>query len=61
MRAITSANAKDNFGELIDLARSAPVAVTKYDRTVVVVMAAEEYEKLKKQGSRKLRSGPEAK
>ncbi len=61
MRSITSAKAKNNFGELIDLARSAPVAVTKYDRTVVVVMAAEEYERMKTQGSRKLRSGPEAK
>ena len=46
MRSITSADAKNNFGELIDLARAAPVAVTKYDRPVVVVMAVEEYEKL---------------
>ena len=47
MRSITSADAKNNFGELIDLARAAPVLVTKYDRPVVVVMAAEEYERLK--------------
>lgn len=46
MRTFTSADAKNNFGELIDLARAAPVAVTKYDRQVVVVMAIEEYEKL---------------
>ena len=46
MRSITSADAKNNFGELIDLARAAPVAVTKYDRPVVVVMAVEEYERL---------------
>ena len=46
MRSITSADAKNNFGELIDLARAAPVAVTKYDRPVVVVMAVEEYQKL---------------
>lgn len=46
MRSITSADAKNNFGELIDLARAAPVMVTKYDRPVVVVMAAEEYERL---------------
>ena len=46
MRSITSADAKNNFGELIDLARAAPVTVTKYDRPVVVVMAAEEYERL---------------
>ena len=47
MRTFTSADAKNNFGELIDLARAAPVAITKYDRTVVVVMAVEEYERLK--------------
>ena len=47
MRSITSVDAKNNFGELIDLARAAPVVVTKYDRPVVVVMAAEEYERLK--------------
>jgi prevent-host-death family protein len=46
MRSITSADAKNNFGKLIDLARAAPVMVTKYDRPVVVVMAAEEYERL---------------
>ena len=46
MRSITSADAKNNFGELIDLARAAPVAVTKYDRPVVVVMAVEEYERV---------------
>ena len=47
MHSITSADVKNNFGELIDLARAAPVAATKYDRPVVVVMAAEEYERLK--------------
>ena len=47
MRSITSADAKNNFGELIDLARAAPVAVTKYDRPVVVVMVFEEFERLK--------------
>ena len=50
MRSITSADAKNNFGELIDLARAAPVAVTKYDRPVVVVMAVEEFERLKALG-----------
>jgi len=46
MRSITSAEAKNNFGELIDLSRAAPVAITKYDRPVVVVMAIEEYDRL---------------
>ena len=46
MRSVTSADAKNNFGELIDLARAAPVMVTKYDRPVVVVMAVEEYQRV---------------
>lgn len=47
MRTFTSADAKNKFGELIDLARAAPVAITKYDRPVVVIMAIEEYERIK--------------
>jgi hypothetical protein len=41
-----------NFGELIDLARAAPVTVTKYDRPVVGVMAAEEFARFKTLGER---------
>ena len=55
MRSITSAEAKNNFGELIDLARAAPVMVTKYDRPVVVVMAVEEFERLTARKSAKQR------
>lgn len=47
MRMFSSAQAKNHFGELIDAARLAPVAVTKYDRPFVVVMAIEEFERLK--------------
>lgn len=39
MRKFTSADAKNHFGELIDAARAAPVAITKYDRAVVVMVA----------------------
>jgi prevent-host-death family protein len=46
MRMFSSAQAKNHFGELIDAARLAPVAVTKYDRPFVVVMAIEEFERL---------------
>ena len=53
MRAFTSADAKNNFGELIDMARAAPVAITKYDRPVVVVMSVEEFERLKTLDARK--------
>ena len=56
MRSFTSADAKNNFGELIDLARAAPVAITKYDRRVVVVMAVEEYENLTRPNDRSRKS-----
>ncbi len=46
MRKFTSAHAKNYFGELIVAARAAPVAITKYDRTVVVMVAAEEFERM---------------
>ena len=46
MRTFTAAEAKNKFGELVDLARSTPVAITKYDRRVLVVLAIEEFERL---------------
>ncbi len=46
MRKFSSAGAKNHFGVLIDAARIAPVAVTKYDKPFVVVMAVEEYERV---------------
>ena len=46
MRKFSSAGAKNQVGVLIDAARIAPVAVTKYDKPFVVVMAVEEYERL---------------
>lgn len=47
MQVLTAKDAKYSFGRLIDLARTAPVAVAKHGRPVVVVMAIEEYERLK--------------
>ena len=47
MQTLTAKDAKYGFGRLIDLARAEPVAVAKHGRTVVVVMAIEEYERLK--------------
>jgi len=46
MRTYSSADAKNSFGKMVDFARLAPVAITKYDRPFVVVMAVEEYERL---------------
>lgn len=47
MQILSAKDAKYGFGRLIDLARAEPVAVTKHGRTVVVVLAIEEYERLK--------------
>lgn len=47
MKTLTAKDAKYGFGRLIDLARATPVAVAKYGRPVVVVLATEEYERLK--------------
>ena len=46
MKTFISSYAQNHFGVLIDAARIAPVAVTKYDTPFVVVMAVEEYERL---------------
>lgn len=47
MLTLSAKDAKYGFGRLIDLARAEPVAVAKHGRPVVVVMAVEEYERLK--------------
>ena len=47
MQILTAKDAKYSFGRLIDLARAAPVGVAKHGRPVVVVLATEEYERLK--------------
>jgi len=47
MQILSAKDAKYGFGRLIDLARAEPVAVAKHGRPVVVVMAIEEYERLK--------------
>ena len=47
MQTLSAKDAKYGFGRLIDLARAEPVSVTKHGRTVVVVLAIEEYERLK--------------
>ncbi|QPF95058.1 type II toxin-antitoxin system Phd/YefM family antitoxin [Bradyrhizobium commune] len=47
MQSISAKDAKYGFGRLIDLARAEPVTVEKHGRPVVVVMAVEEYAKLR--------------
>lgn len=47
MQTLSAKDAKYGFRRLIDLARAEPVTVAKHSRPVVVVMAIEEYERLK--------------
>jgi prevent-host-death family protein len=47
MKTLTAKDAKYGFGRLIDLARAEPVIIAKHGRQVVIVMAVEEYERLK--------------
>lgn len=47
MQTLSARDAKYNFGRLIDTARAEPVTVEKHGRAVVVVLAFEEYERLK--------------
>lgn len=47
MKNLSAREAKYGFGRLIDLARAEPVTVAKHGRAVVVVMAVEEFERLK--------------
>lgn len=46
MQHMAARDAKNSFGRLIDTARAEPVAIKKYGRTVVVVIAIEEYNRL---------------
>ena len=48
MKTFISSYAQNHFGVLIDAARIAPVAVTKYDKPFLVVMAVEEFKRMKR-------------
>jgi prevent-host-death family protein len=41
MRHGSARDAKNHFGELIDMARATPVAIEKHGRAVVIVLAYE--------------------
>jgi prevent-host-death family protein len=47
MQSMSAKDAKYGFGRLIDLARSEPIVVEKHGRPVVVVLAVEEFERLR--------------
>jgi prevent-host-death family protein len=47
MRTISSLDAKNRFGQLLDAAQRAPVTVTKKGRPAAVVMSIEDYERMR--------------
>jgi prevent-host-death family protein len=47
MKTMSAREAKNSFGLMIDIARAGPVQIEKHGRGVVVVLAVEEYERLK--------------
>lgn len=47
MKTMSARDAKNAFGMMIDAARAEPVAIEKHGRKVVVVVAVEEYDRLK--------------
>jgi prevent-host-death family protein len=47
MKTMSAREAKNGFGLMIDTARASPVLIEKHGRGVVVVIAVEEYERLK--------------
>ena len=46
MVTVSSKEAKEKFGVLVDTARREPVTVTKHNRPTVVVVSVERYEEL---------------
>ncbi len=46
MKTLAAARAKLAFGELIDDAQTEPIAITRHERPVAVVISAREYERL---------------
>ena len=55
MSVVSSAEVQKNFGRYKDAARAEPVVVTQYGKPAVVIVAASEYERLKKLDRRVLR------
>jgi prevent-host-death family protein len=60
MQTLSAKDAKYGFGRLIDLARVEPVVVAKHGRPVVVVMAVEEYDRLRGIEMGCVKNGPNA-
>ncbi len=53
MVTMTSKEAKEKFGTLVDTARREPVTITRHNRSSVVVISAERFEELEAVEDRK--------
>jgi len=51
MKTMSAREAKNAFGLMIDTARAEPVLIEKHGRGVVMVIAVEEYERLRGEAS----------
>lgn len=47
MQVTTARDAKNRFGQLLDLAQRRPVAITKNGRAVTVMLSVDQYERLR--------------
>jgi antitoxin Phd len=54
MKTIAATDAKNRFGELIDMAQSGPVRVQRQGRDVAVVLSPEEFRRLSEAASGKV-------
>jgi prevent-host-death family protein len=54
MKILTATDAKNRFGELIDMAQAEPVRVQRQGRDVAVVLSPEEFRRLSEAASAKV-------
>jgi len=59
MSAITATDAKNKFGQLLEMAQAEPVHVQKNGRDVAIVLSPEEFKRLSGQPAPRARPGVE--
>lgn len=56
---MSAATAKNSFGQVMDDARLAPLVIQKHGRSVIVMCAVEEFERLQKLAGEAVSSAPQ--
>ena len=46
MKSLSATSARNHFGQLIDMAQSAPIRITRRGRDVAIVMSPEEFRRM---------------